>query len=78
MLASPAQVDAVDRAGETPLFYAISAANDAMVNLLLDAGADLTQHNSAGETAEAVALRAANADLANRLRRKLALRERGL
>jgi ankyrin repeat protein len=78
LLASPAQVDAVDRAGETPLFYAISAANDAMVNLLLDAGADLTQHNSAGETAEAVALRAANADLANRLRRKLALRERGL
>jgi ankyrin repeat protein len=67
LLASGAQLEAVDHAGETPLFAAVSARNRQMVELLLAAHADFTRQNTAGETVQGVALRVRDPALLKRL-----------
>jgi TonB family protein len=48
---APAIVDDADDAGWTALMHAGSAGQDAVVRVLLDAGADVSRRNKAGETA---------------------------
>jgi ankyrin repeat protein len=61
-----ATVDVTTATGETPLMAAVAAANDEMIELLLQEGANAEARNAAGQSLQQIALQARNVGLVNR------------
>ncbi|KAF3280831.1 hypothetical protein TWF970_002516 [Orbilia oligospora] len=67
MMSRKADIDAIDRSGRTPLFYAIWNRHIPVVELLLNAGARVDLEDDVGGTPLSYAICSGNDDLANLL-----------